>query len=146
MPDTADAVTSPIRASAPPPRDPITCHVLDLTTGVPAPHLSVSLTLIKPFGPSAPMTAFTNSDGRINNWSTAEGPSLAEIFSTLTEHDGGRMTWSLRFDTGAYYGEDKTFFPEVEVTFTVEARGGEIPHYHVPLLLGPYSYTTYRGS
>lgn len=146
MTDTVDALTSPIRAPSTLPRDPITCHVLDLTTGVPAPHLSVSLTLIKPFGPSSPMKALTNSDGRITNWSTAEGPSLVEIFSNLAEHDGGKMIWSLKFDTGAYYGEDKTFFPEVEVRFRVEARGREFPHYHVPLLLGPYSYTTYRGS
>ena len=53
------------------------------------------------------------------------------------------MVWSLKFETGAYYGEGKTFFPEVEVRFWVE-RGVE--HYHVPLLLGPWSYTTYRGS
>ena len=128
------------------PRDPITCHVLDLTTGLPAPHLAVSLTLIKPFGPSAPMKALTNADGRIANWSAAEGPSLSEIFSNLAEHDGGKMIWSLKFDTGNYYGEDQTFFPEVEVRFRVEAKGGHYTHYHVPLLLGPYSYTAYRGS
>ena len=129
--------------SANPPRDPITCHVLDLVTGRPAPHLAVSLTLIKPLGPSAPATALTNDDGRVTNWDVKEGPSLAEIFANLAEHDGGKMVWSLKFDTGAYFGHDKTFFPEVEVRFGVDAAGG---HYHVPLLLGPYSYTTYRGS
>ena len=56
------------------------------------------------------------------------------------------MTWSLKFETGAYYGEDNTFFPEVEVKFRVEAKEGKYSHYHVPLLLGPWSYTTYRGS
>lgn len=50
--------------------------------------------------------------------------------------------WKLRFDTGAYYGWEKTFFPFVELTFLV--KPGE--HFHVPLLLGPYSFTTYRGS
>ena len=143
MAETADAITSPIAA---PPRDPITCHVLDLITGTPAPHLTVSLTLIKPFGPSAPMTAFTNSDGRITHWHAPDGPSLREVLSNLAEHDGGRMVWSLKFETGAYYGEDRTFFPEVEIRFRVEAKEGKFPHYHVPLLLGPYSYTTYRGS
>ncbi|KAG7009250.1 hypothetical protein G7Y79_00003g011180 [Physcia stellaris] len=129
--------------SASPPRDPITCHVLDLVTGRPAPHLAVSLTLIKPLGPSAPATALTNDDGRITHWDVKEGPSLAEIFANLAEHDGGKMVWSLKFDTGVYFGHNKTFFPEVEVRFAVDAAGG---HYHVPLLLGPYSYTTYRGS
>ena len=129
--------------TATPPRDPITCHVLDQVTGRPAPHVAVSLTLLKPLGPSAPATAFTNADGRIANWGVKEGPSLAEIFANLAEHDGGKMVWSLKFDTGAYFGQDNTFFPEVEVRFAVDAAGG---HYHVPLLLGPYSYTTYRGS
>ena len=130
-------------ASPSPARDPITCHVLDLVTGRPAPHLTVSLTLIKPLGPSTPATALTNADGRVTHWRTVEGPSLAEIFANLAEHDGGKMVWSLKFDTGAYFGQENTFFPEVEIRFLVDAAGG---HYHVPLLLGPYSYTTYRGS
>lgn len=137
------AETTSSLANTSPPRDPITCHVLDLVTGRPAANVTVSLTLIKPLGPSNPTTALTNSDGRITKWSIAEGPSLAEIFANLAEHDGGKAIWSLKFDTGAYFGQDNTFFPEVEVRFSVDAGGG---HYHVPLLLGPYSYTTYRGS
>ena len=129
--------------AANPPREPITCHVLDLVTGRPAAGITVSLTLIKPLGPSTPATASTNSDGRITNGGVTEGPSIAEIFGNLAEHKGEKMVWSLKFDTGAYFGHDKTFFPEVEVRFFVDS---EIGHYHVPLLLGPYSYTTYRGS
>ncbi|KAL8714017.1 MAG: hypothetical protein Q9220_002163 [cf. Caloplaca sp. 1 TL-2023] len=135
---------TPLTAAPPSPtREPITCHVLDLTSGRPAPSLSVSLTLIRPYGPSAPLTATTSADGRINQWNGEAGSSLAEIFHNLSEHDDGKMVWSLKFDTGAYYGEGQTFFPEVEVRFFVDAKGG---HYHVPLLLGPWSYTTYRGS
>ena len=136
----------PVIASTPPPapaRDPITCHVLDLTTGSPAPHIPVSLTLIRPFGPSTPMTANTDADGRVNNWKAKEGPALSEIFHNLGEHEDGKMMWSLKFDTLSYFGEGKTFFPEVVVPFFVDVKQG---HYHVPLLLGPYSYTTYRGS
>lgn len=133
-------LTAPPSAPA---REPITCHVLDLTTGRPASSISVSLTLLRPFGPSAPLTAVTSSDGRINQWSGEAGSSLSEIFANLAEHDDGEMVWSLKFDTGTYFGESKTFFPEVEVQFFVNAKDG---HYHVPLLLGPYSYTTYRGS
>ena len=125
------------------PKDPITCHVLDLVSGVPAPGLSVSLTLLKPFGPSAAFKAHTNADGRISSWEAPDGPSLAEIFENLHEHPDGAMVWSLKFETGKYYGVGNTFFPEVEVKFFVLPDKG---HYHVPLLLGPWSYTTYRGS
>ncbi|KAL9029003.1 MAG: hypothetical protein Q9196_002711 [Gyalolechia fulgens] len=133
-------LTAPPSAPA---REPITCHVLDLTTGRPASSVSVSLNLLRPLGPSAPLTAVTSSDGRINHWSGEAGSSLSQIFANLAEHDDGEMLWSLKFDTGAYFGESKTFFPEVEVKFFVNAKDG---HYHVPLLLGPWSYTTYRGS
>ncbi|KAL8852267.1 MAG: hypothetical protein Q9221_002869 [Calogaya cf. arnoldii] len=133
-------LTAPAPASA---REPITCHVLDISTGRPAVGVAVSLTLLRPFGPSAPLTAVTSSDGRVNEWNGEAGSSLSEIFSNLQEHDGGQMVWSLKFDTGAYFGTDKTFFPEVEVKFSVDAKDG---HYHVPLLLGPWSFTTYRGS
>ena len=55
------------------------------------------------------------------------------------------MVWSLQFDTLAYWGEGKTFYPEVEVRFFVQAGEGK-GHWHVPVLLGPWGYTTYRGS
>ncbi|CAD6569170.1 MAG: hypothetical protein ASARMPREDX12_002234 [Alectoria sarmentosa] len=86
------------------PKDPITCHVLDLVSGVPAPGLSVALTLLKPFGPSAAFKALTNADGRISSWEAPDGPSLAEIFENLHEHPDGGMVWSLKFETGKYYG------------------------------------------
>jgi 5-hydroxyisourate hydrolase len=54
--------------------------------------------------------------------------------------DEGR--YRLTFDTGAYFGHEG-FYPEVSVTFAV-ARGED--HYHVPLLLSPFGYSTYRGS
>ena len=49
------------------------------------------------------------------------------------------------FGTGAYFAErgQETFYPRVTVSFTVAAGQN---HYHVPLLLSPYAYTTYRGS
>ena len=133
----------PSTLTSAPAREPITCHVLDLTTGRPAPNIAVSLTLLRPLGPSAPLTATTSSDGRINRWNGEAGSSLSEIFANLAEHDDSKMVWSLKFDTGAYFGENNTFFPEVEIRFVVDAHSG---HYHVPLLLGPWSYTTYRGS
>ncbi|KAI9699699.1 MAG: hypothetical protein M1836_002733 [Candelina mexicana] len=124
-------------------KDPITCHVLDTITGRPAANLQVSLTLLQPLGPSAPWQSTTNDDGRITNWRPMPGPTLHEIFENISEENGGgQMVWALKFDTGKYFGEAKTFFPEVEIRFFVRGRQ---EHYHVPLLLGPWNYTTYRG-
>jgi len=129
-----------------PKKDPITCHVLDTSTGQPARNLPVSLTLLKPLGPSSPFTALTDSDGRVTSWGSQAGPALQEIFDNLSEHNPNEaeMVWSLRFDTGGYFGHGRTFWPEVEVRFFVRRGRGE--RYHVPVLLGPWSYTTYRGS
>jgi 5-hydroxyisourate hydrolase len=59
--------------------------------------------------------------------------------------DPGEGVHRLRFDTGAYFAAAgvATFYPEVTVTFTVTDAGA---HLHVPLLLSPFAYSTYRGS
>ncbi|KAH7130155.1 hypothetical protein B0J11DRAFT_522552 [Dendryphion nanum] len=136
-------------------KPPITCHVLDTTLGRPAASIPVILTLHSSSSPSSQpqtptsYTSLTNTDGRVTSWdpSASSAPfttpfSLPDAFKTP-----GDQHWSLRFDTEAYFGERgvKTFFPEVEVRFVVreEAKG---EHYHVPVLLGPFGYTTYRGS
>ncbi len=53
--------------------------------------------------------------------------------------------YRITFDSGAYFAAQGTpsFYPEVSVTFEMTAGGG---HYHVPLLLSPFAYSTYRGS
>lgn len=66
------------------------------------------------------------------------------------------MLWAIEFQTGSYWkGKGvKAFFPAVEIKFVTEGFKGrdmsgvdeKSKHWHVPLLLGPYSYTTYRGS
>lgn len=120
-------------------RDPITCHVLDTVAGRPAANIAVSL---KCTSNNTVFTATTNSDGRVANWTSASGTKVEEVLSVAVESSGGVSTWKLSFETGAYYGEGKTFWPVVDLSFFV--KEGE--HYHVPLLLGPYSFTTYRGS
>ena len=131
-------------AEMPGPSSPITCHVLDTSTGLPARDVSVSLTLLRPLGPSAPFRATTDADGRVRAWANdLPGPTMAEVIETLGQQGHELMEWALRFDTGTYFGAGNTFFPEVEVRFYVT---GGAQHYHVPLLLGPWSYTTYRGS
>jgi 5-hydroxyisourate hydrolase len=91
----------------------------------------------------------TDDDGRVTAWlpylseEAAGEPPLQTLVEVLEDRKGqGSSRWTLRFDTGAYFGEENTFFPEVTVTFRVE----EGQTYHVPLLLSPYSYTSYRGS
>jgi 5-hydroxyisourate hydrolase len=56
--------------------------------------------------------------------------------------------YRLRFDTGAYFAarDTPTFFPEVLVTFRIEEGLAGEAHFHVPLLLSPFAYSTYRGS
>ncbi|KAM0695983.1 hypothetical protein Q7P36_004466 [Cladosporium allicinum] len=122
----------------------ITCHVLDTVTGKPGASISVKLKLLSPSqATTSHWTATTNSDGRVPAWnsSTDMNELVAKIKSELPE--GEEMLWSLTFDTESYFGKGNTFWPEVELRFA--AKKGEA-HYHVPLLLGPWSYTTYRGS
>ncbi|KAF2832526.1 Hydroxyisourate hydrolase [Ophiobolus disseminans] len=138
-------------------KPPITCHVLDTTIGKPAANIPVTLTLHNPPSTSSStsptpttFTATTNPDGRVTSWAPASSApftspaSLSSLF-----HSPGDQKYSLTFNTEEYFGAKgvKTFFPEVEVKFVVrEGDGGKAQHYHVPVLLGPFGYTTYRGS
>lgn len=137
-------------------RDPITCHVLNTLTGTPAANLPVTLTLLTaPASPSSPVSfrATTNADGRVAKWTPIGGPatSVPEILAALPTAEN-RTNWAVRFETGPWYeAQDiESFWPEVEVKFTVKGRGREGEegwrHYHVPVLLGPWNYSTYRGS
>ena len=122
----------------------ITCHVLDTVSGRPGYGISVTLKLLSPSqAETSRWTATTNSDGRVPSWesSTDINEVVAKVKADLTESE--QMVWSLTFETEAYYGQGKTFWPEVELRFAAKR---EEEHYHVPLLLGPWSYTTYRGS
>ncbi|KAK2068309.1 hypothetical protein P8C59_002952 [Phyllachora maydis] len=149
-------------------KDRITCHVLDTSTGRPAKGVRVKLELShapdtststgtgtstsnSAAAPSKVFESQTDDDGRIKTWlpyssatSSGEVPvyTLEDVLVNEVDGKGGASRWTLRFDTGAYYGETRTLFPEVSVMFRVE----DGQHYHVPLLLAPYSYSTYRGS
>jgi 5-hydroxyisourate hydrolase len=126
-------------------KDAITCHVLDTSIGKPAKGIRVKLE-----GGKSSLKTFesqTDEDGRIRSWlpyssehSSGDVPtfSLEDVLGEVED----TSTWTLRFFTGDYFGVGNTFFPEVVVTFWV--KKGD--HYHVPLLLAPYSYSTYRGS
>ncbi|KAF7507319.1 hypothetical protein GJ744_010753 [Endocarpon pusillum] len=129
---------------------PITCHVLDTLSGTPASNLNVLLTLLTPrlsFQEVPPsgvgFHAVTNEDGRVKEWIPNSKFSLQDMLDQF-DH-GDKSTWSLKFDVGKWYEERRIscFWPEIEVKFFVE-KGTR--HYHVPVLVGPWTYTTYRGS
>jgi 5-hydroxyisourate hydrolase len=110
----------------------ITTHVLDTSVGRPASGVPVVLeveevgTGWKQIGRGA-----TDKDGR-----------LRDLLGAATLVEG---TYRLTFDTHAYFADRKveSFYPQVSVVFSVrDAREG----HHVPLLLNPFGYTTYRGS
>jgi 5-hydroxyisourate hydrolase len=108
----------------------LTTHVLDAVTGDPAAGLAVELADAR----GLPVDdGVTDAEGR-----ASLGPELLAA---------GEYT--LAFRTGAYFAalEVDTFYPFVTVTFTVEvADDGTSRHLHVPLLLSPFAYSTYRGS
>ncbi|KAH7358916.1 hydroxyisourate hydrolase [Plectosphaerella cucumerina] len=142
--------------AAPQAKDRITCHILDTTTGRPARGVRVQLSSTPAPSTtdtltSAPKTfeSLTDDDGRIKVWLPYSDPHASGEVPVYTLEDvlggiTGPSRWTLRFDVEGHYSAQgiEPFFPEVVVVFTVlEGQG-----YHVPLLLGPYNYTTYRGS
>jgi len=114
--------------------DGITTHVLDLAGGGPVAGLPVRLARRADAGGDwqALAAAVTDEDGRVREWRDA-GPELQPGQYRLT------------FQTGPFFAERNVdaFYPEVSVVFLVADIG---EHHHVPLLLSPFGYTTYRGS
>ena len=109
----------------------ISSHVLDTSLGKPAAGLTVRLAVL-------------------------EGNSFQELGHGVTDHDGRVKhllgttplvagTYRLSFETGAHYraAARDTFYEQVEIQFRVSDPS---QHYHVPLLLSPFGYSTYRGS
>ena len=111
---------------------PITTHVLDTALGKPACGVAVQLSRLEPDGTARELArGATDADGRVRDL-LAPGSLRC-----------GR--YRLRFEVGAYFaaGGRDGFYPLVDVVFEI---GAETEHYHVPLLLSPYGYSTYRGS
>ena len=113
----------------------LTTHILDTAQGTPARGVGIKLFSVRDDALVALTEAMTNDDGRV------DGPLLAgEAF--------GIGTYQLEFAAGDYFAScnlpvGPKFLGDVVVRFEiVDAR----EHYHVPLLLSPYGYSTYRGS
>lgn len=113
----------------------LTTHVLDTARGLPVAGLKVELFLLD--GGDMPLkTAITNSDGRF------DGP-LLEGAAFVRGH------YELRFHAGDYLRQRAASLPEPSFLDVIPIRFGIADanaHYHVPLLLSPYGYSTYRGS
>jgi len=109
----------------------ISTHVLDTARGRPAAGVAVSLALRTEEGWTELAAAPTDADGRV-----------ADLLPGNVKRAAG--TYRLRFDVDGYFAAQgvAAFYPYVEVVFTVR----DDRPYHVPLLLSPFGYSTYRGS
>ena len=108
----------------------ISTHILDTSLGRPAAGVRVTLEQQAMQGWVQVSVGKTDDDGRCK---------------TLTPEDFSAGEYRISFDTGGYYGrkQEPTFYPVVRIVFEVTDAS---EHYHVPLLLNPYGYSTYRGS
>ncbi len=107
----------------------VSTHILDTALGRPAAGVPVRLERVADGG-TLLAEAVTGEDGRVAEFGPA---GLAP------------GTYRVVFDTGVYFARagQRAFYPEVAISFLVEVAGG---HYHVPLVLSPFGYATYRGS
>ncbi|TDK26543.1 hydroxyisourate hydrolase [Arthrobacter crusticola] len=113
----------------------VSTHVLDTGTGRPAAGMAARLLRRADETWEQVGQGTTDADGRIKDFGPKDlGPAVLP---------GG--TYRIEFDTGAYFAGlgVESFFPEVALTFTLASAS---EHYHVPLLLSPFAYSTYRGS
>ena len=109
----------------------ITTHVLDTSIGRPAEGVKVVLCRMKIDDWEVIANGQTNADGRILDWAAAE-------------EGVGEGVYMLRFETMSYFDTIgvSSFYPFIEIHFEILTES----HYHIPLLLSPYGYSTYRGS
>ncbi len=109
----------------------LTTHILDTTKGRPAQGVTIVLYQQENDGWKQLAQGITNSDGRI--------PDLLNKEVLLQPG-----AYKMKFETATYFGLQsiQTFYPYVEIVFSITSN----EHYHIPLLLNPYGYSTYRGS
>lgn len=112
---------------------PITTHILDTSKGAPAAGVTVSLECLDAAGTWQPIgRGVTDDDGRIGD--------LVPAGTTL-----GAAVYQLLFEVGPYFQDQgvDSFYRTIPIVFDI---GDPHQHYHVPLLLNPFGYSTYRGS
>ena len=114
----------------------LTTHVLDTMHGRPGAGIRIELLRVQEDAQEPLLEIRTNADGR------ADGPLLGEA-----QLQAG--TYELRFHMGEYFADAGVDLPDVPFLDVVPIRFGIASadqHYHVPLLISPYGYSTYRGS
>lgn len=110
----------------------ITTHVLDTALGLPAQGIAITLTQWKDDGWVTLVEGITNEDGRAPDF----------LPDALMLEAG---TYRMHFAIEGYFQatQQPVFYPYVDVVFVIDGSGD---HYHIPLLLSPFGYSTYRGS
>lgn len=113
----------------------LTTHVLDTARGCPAAGMRITLYSLSGEGKRALATAVTNADGRTDT-------------PILPQQEFAPGIYELLFHVGDYHAATGQVSGDLPFLDTVPVRFGmaEEAHYHVPLLVSPYSYSTYRGS
>ncbi|MEO5647711.1 MAG: hydroxyisourate hydrolase [Chitinophagaceae bacterium] len=108
----------------------LTTHILDTSTGKPASGVEIILYKLQDGTWQSIAKGSTNNDGRI--------PNLLDDETKLMG------IYKMRFETKSYFTNNKivSFYPFIEISFNIDST----EHYHIPLLLNPFGYTTYRGS
>jgi 5-hydroxyisourate hydrolase len=109
----------------------ITTHILDIQLGQPAAGVAVKLEIFQDGQWRQLDQGVTDQDGRISDF--------------LPAGSVDKGIYRLAFNSGSYFNDrgTPTFYPKVAVIFEVQDRN---QHYHIPLLLSPFGYSTYRGS
>lgn len=112
--------------------NPLSVHVLNMQDGLPSPNVEVTLERMEDHGWQFLRAARTNEQGRIRDLYPEGAPLREGIYRVI-------------FKTGDWLQQKGTvsFFPEIPVVFRVD---GTLEHYHIPLLLSSYGYSTYRGN
>lgn len=113
-------------------QNPLSVHVLNLDNGLPSANVKVVLE-----------TQQNNQWIEINSGTTNEQGRITELYPKDTALQKG--IYKVTFKTGDWFRQknQRSFFPEVPVVFVID---GSLDHYHIPLLISPYGYSTYRGN
>ena len=113
-------------------QNPLSVHVLNLENGLPSAEVKVTLEEQNNGKWTQIAEAKTNEQGRV----TALFPENRSFNNKI---------YKVTFKTGDWFKQNKqtSFFPEVPVIFQTD---GSVKHYHIPLLISPYGYSTYRGN
>jgi 5-hydroxyisourate hydrolase len=110
----------------------LSTHILDTTKGQPAKDVKIHLfKMIENIWVQSVNIAVTDKDGRFKNFSKIDNVASG--------------VYKLRFEVAEYFEKNdiETFYPFIEIPFKITSSDA---HYHVPLLLNPFGYSTYRGS